>query len=246
MTATLKAVQAKYAEGLMTYANGEYLHHYLTIKNTMTETIRGDQEQALKEFYAILLHTSATNAGFEFKILPWGDRNFGDNLAPHGWFAASIAPSCAPCWSARRVISSICSQSVSPAWIGAGKTIAVSNAPTYFGKVSFSLEQPSASEALLKLDTNFDRAPKSIAIHLPWFVRLDSAVVDGTPIALTSIESGAGNSISVPPNAREVHLHWTVRPNTPQLSYDHAVADYKAEYARRYQVLMHGEPAAQH
>jgi hypothetical protein len=28
------------------------------------------------------------------------------------------------------------------------------------------------------------------------------------------------------------------------MSYEHAVADYKAEYARRYQVLMHGEPAA--
>ena len=88
VTATLRAVQAKYAEGIMTYANGEFLHHYLTIKNTMTETIRGDQQQASNEFYAILLHTSSTNAGFEYKIRPWGDRNFGDNLAPHGWFAA--------------------------------------------------------------------------------------------------------------------------------------------------------------
>ncbi len=44
VTATLKATQAKYAEGIMTYADGEFLHHYLTIKNTLTETIRGDQE----------------------------------------------------------------------------------------------------------------------------------------------------------------------------------------------------------
>ena len=64
VTATLKATQAKYAEGIMTYANGEFLHHYLTIKNTMTEAIRGDQEQALKEFYALLVHTSSTHAGF--------------------------------------------------------------------------------------------------------------------------------------------------------------------------------------
>jgi GH15 family glucan-1,4-alpha-glucosidase len=28
VTATLKATQAKYAEGIMTYANGEFLHHY--------------------------------------------------------------------------------------------------------------------------------------------------------------------------------------------------------------------------
>jgi hypothetical protein len=88
VTATLKATQAKYAEGIMTYADGEFLHHYLTIKNTMTEAIRGDQEQAVRELYALLLHTSSTHAGFEFAILPWGDRNFEDNLAPHGWFAA--------------------------------------------------------------------------------------------------------------------------------------------------------------
>jgi len=28
----------------MTYADGEFLHHYLTIKNTMTEAIRSDPE----------------------------------------------------------------------------------------------------------------------------------------------------------------------------------------------------------
>ena len=72
VTATLKATQAKYAEGIMTYANGEFLHHYLTIKNTMTEVIRGDQEQALQEFYALLLHTSSTHAGFEFAIRALG------------------------------------------------------------------------------------------------------------------------------------------------------------------------------
>ncbi len=32
-------------------------------------------------------------------------------------------------------------------------------------------------------------------------------------------------------------------PNAPHMSYQRAVADYKAEYARRYQVLMHGETA---
>ena len=88
VTATLKATQGKYAEGIMTYADGEFLHHYLTIKNTLTEVVRGDQEQAVRELYALLLHTSSTQAGFEFAILPWGNRDFTDNLAPHGWFAA--------------------------------------------------------------------------------------------------------------------------------------------------------------
>lgn len=42
---------------------------------------------------------------------------------------------------------------------------------------------------------------------------------------------------------KTVKLHWTVKANTPQMSYQRAVKDYEAEYARRYQILMHGEPA---
>jgi hypothetical protein len=240
VTATLQATQAKYAEGIMTYANGTSLHHYLTIKNTMTETIRGDQEQAIKEFYALLVHTSSTNAGFEYKIRPWGDRDFGDNLAPHGWFAAEY----------RALLRSMLVREqgdklhllsvVSPAWFGAGKTIAVTQAPTYFGSVAFAMTQPSASEAILRLNTNFDRAPRSIEIHVPWFVRLQSATVDGVPIKVVDIETGTNNSISVAPTAREIRLHWTVEPSAAHLSYEGAVADYKAEYVRRYQALMHG------
>jgi len=243
VTATLHATQAKYAEGIMTYADGEFLHHYLTIKNTMTETIRGDQEQALNEFYALLLHTSSTNAGFEFKIRPWGDRNFGDNLSPHGWFAAEYRTLLRTMLVREEGNQLHLLSVVSPAWIGKGKTIAVRQAPTYFGPLGFTLTQPQDGVAVLKLDTHFDRAPKSIEIHLPWFVRLQSATVDGAPITFSCIEPCASGSISVAPGTREIRLHWAVRPNTPQLSYDHAVAAYKTEYARRYETLMHGESA---
>ncbi|MEK6572022.1 MAG: hypothetical protein AABZ61_11665, partial [Bacteroidota bacterium] len=90
VTATLNATRAKYQEGVMTYGDGRWLHHYLTIKNTDTEVIRGDEEMAIDEFYALLMHTSATHAGFEFAILPWSTRDFGMNLSPHGWFAAKF------------------------------------------------------------------------------------------------------------------------------------------------------------
>ena len=241
VTATLKATQAKYAEGIMTYADGEFLHHYLTIKNTMTEAIRSDpedQQQALREFYALLVHTSSTQAGFEFAILPWGDRNFQDNLSPHGWFAAEY----------RTLLRTMLVREdgdqlhllgvVSPEWIGKGKTIWVSQAPTNFGTVGFTLEQPAANEAVLHLKTNFTAAPKQIVVHLPWFVNVQSATADGKAVKV------ADGAIAIAPDAKEVDLHWTVKPNTPHLSYDRAVADYTAEYARRYEVLMHGEPAA--
>ncbi len=247
VTATLKATQAKYAEGIMTYADGEFLHHYLTIKNTMTEVIRGgpeDQAQALRELYALLIHTSSTQAGFEFAILPWGDRNFQDNLAPHGWFAAEYrtllrtmlvreesGTSGGAAGGSLHLLSVI-----SPDWIGTGKEIAVSNAPTWFGKVAFRLAQPSEEEAILTLEPEFDpaHAPRQIVVHLPWFMDVKSANVDGKP-------AHAGDGVLVvAADAREIRLHWSRRPDAPHMSYERAVDNYKAEYARRYQELMHG------
>ena len=245
VTATLKATQAKYAEGITTYADGKFLHHYLIIKNTLTETIRGDQEQAIKELYAILVHTSSTNAGFEFKIRPWGDRDFGDDLAPHGWFAADYRTLLRTMLVREQGNQLHLLSVVSPAWIGKGKTIAVRQAPTNFGPLDFTLDQPSASEAILKLDAHFDRPPKSIEVHLPWFIRLSSATADGAPIPFSCLEPCAGGSVSIPPTAREVHLHWSVLPNAPALSYEQAVAGYKAEYARRYAEFMHSGKAVE-
>ncbi len=238
VAATLKATQAKYAEGIMTYANGEFLHHYLTIKNTMTETIRGDQEQATKELYALLLHTSSTHAGFEFAILPWGDRNFQDNLAPHGWFAAEY----------RTLLRTMLVREdgnqlhllsvISPDWIGQGKTISVTQAPTYFGSVAFQLTQPTANEADLTLTTNFDPhstdAPSAIVVHLPWFMQIQSAEANGHSIHATD------GQLILPADTKAVRLHWSMRADAPTMSYQKTVDDYKAEYARRYAILMHG------
>jgi hypothetical protein len=240
VTATLKATQAKYAEGIMTYANGEFLHHYLTIKNTMTEVIRGDQEQAVNEFYALLLHTSSTNAGFEYKIYPWGNRNFEENLSPHGWFAAEYRTLLRTMLVREEANQLHLLSVISPAWIGAGKQISVRQAPSNFGAVAFTLDQPSANEAVLHLNSAFTRPPQQIVVHLPWFVDLNSATADGKAI------QAANGALVVAPDTREIHIHWSLKANTPDASYDRAVKDYKAEYARRYQILMHGEAVDHH
>ena len=237
VTATLKATQAKYAEGIMTYADGEFLHHYLTIKNTMTEVIRGDQEQAVRELYALLLHTSSTHAGFEYAIRPWGDRNFEGNLAPHGWFAAEYRTLLRTMMVREQGSELHLLSAVSPDWIGEGKTIAVRRAPTYFGTISFTLDQPTANEAELHLNTSFTAPPKEIVVHLPWFVELQSASADGKPI------EPADGALTISPETKTVELKWSVRPGTAAMSYERAVKDYEAEYARRYQIFMHGESA---
>ncbi|HEV2214767.1 MAG TPA: hypothetical protein VGR64_05715 [Terracidiphilus sp.] len=237
VTATLKATQAKYKEGIMTYADGEFLHHYLTIKNTMTEAIRGDGQQATRELYALLMHTSSTHAGFEFAILPWGDRNFQDNLAPHGWFAAEYRTLLRTMLVRESGDELHLLSVVSPEWIGKGKVIAVSQAPTYFGEVAYKLTQPADGEAILTLDTHFTAAPKNIVVHLPWFVTLRTATVDG------QIVQARNGALMLPATAKELRLQWSMNPGTPKMSYEHTVDAYKAEYARRYAILMHGKAA---
>ncbi len=249
ITATLRATQAKYKEGIMTYADGEFLHHYLTIKNTLTEVIRGDQEQATRELYALLLHTSSTNAGFEFAILPWGDRNFEDNLAPHGWFAAEYRTLLRNMLVREQGDELHLLSVVSPDWIGTGKTIAVKQDPTYFGQVGFTLTQPSAGEMILNLDTQFTHAPHHIAVHLPWFVDVKGVTVDGhpfdripPPIFLPGTSDLVPNhtTLNLSPTVHEVRVRWSMKPDAPRMSYEQAVAAYKAEYGRRYNELMHG------
>jgi hypothetical protein len=233
--ATLRTVRAKYAEGIATYSQpdqGQFLHHYLTIKNTITSTIIGDQENATHELYSELLHTSSTQAGFEYAIRPWGDRDFHGNLSPHGWFAADYR-SMLRYMFVRETDDELHLLSVlSPAWMGAGRKIVVQNVPTYFGKVGFTLTMTDETSANLALDTSFRSAPKRLIVHLPWFYKLDSAEADGAKLKV-----GSG-SLSIPVHAKLIALHWHRTVQTPDLSFQRTVQAYKREYKRRYDEML--------
>jgi hypothetical protein len=108
---------------------------------------------------------------------------------------------------------------VSPEWIGKGKTIAVAQAPTWFGTVAFTLDQPREDEAILNLNTDFTAAPKEVVVHLPWFVDLKSATVDG------KTAHSAHGFLSVSADAKELRMPWSVKPNAPHMSYESAVND---------------------
>ncbi|MGA3263241.1 MAG: hypothetical protein ABSC47_04260 [Terracidiphilus sp.] len=88
---------------------------------------------------------------------------------------------------------------------------------------------------MLHLNPGFTAPSLQIVVHLPWFVELQSATVGGAPA------QSAGGTLAVSVAAKEIRLRWTLQPNIPVMSYDRAVREYKAEYARRYRVLMHGE-----
>jgi hypothetical protein len=236
ITGTLKMVQSKYREGLTTYGTLRYLHDYLIMKNTLTEIERDEQQQPLRDLYAMLVHTSSTQEGFEFAIRVWGDRDFADNLPPHGWFAAEY----------RIVLRDMMVRSdegqvhllsvMSPAWMGAGRTIRVERAPTQFGEVGFTLTQPDDHSARIALNMQWHQKPRAIWLHLPWFAKVSGVWVDGKTVAQ------ANGMVQIPADAREVRIAWTRRSGTPTLSYEQAVQQYKQDYRRHWESYMHGSP----
>ena len=242
VTATLNATRAKYQEGIMTYGAGRWLHHYLTIKNTETETIRGDQRMAVEELYALLLHTSSTHAGFEYCIFPWGDRDFASNVSPHGWFAAKFRAALRNMLVREEGNDLHLLSVLSPEWVKTGGVVSVKRASTDFGQVNFDLRSDKTG-ATLVLKNHFSLSaqatgstsqsevsgPDSLILHLPWFAKTTSVIADGKRMQI------AGTAVKVPTNAEKVRINWTALKDAPDLSYARAVTEYKAEYRRRYE-----------
>jgi hypothetical protein len=236
VTSTLEATRAKYREGIMTYGDGRWLHHYLTISNTETEVIRGDQQTAIDELYALLLHTSATHAGFEYCILSWSTRDFGMNLAPHGWFAARFRTLLRDMLVREDGNTLHLFSCLSPEWVHDGATIAVRKAPTYFGVANAALKC-TPGKALVTLQNAFAAPPDSIVLHIPWFMNVRAVRSGGKSVAVH------GQSFSLPPTADAVEILWEEIPGTSARSYQEAVQVYKTEYRKRYQhFLMYGTP----
>jgi hypothetical protein len=226
VTATLETSRKKYQEGIMTYGDGRYLHHYLTMNNTQTELIRGEQKMALDEFYSILMHTSATHAGFEFAIVPWSTRDFGMNLSPHGWFAAEFRILMRNMMVREEKNELHLLSLLSPEWIKEGEKISVYKAPTNFGTVNFDL-QFSNGTALLKLSNKFHEKPEKLVLHLPWFMSVSELNADGKKLPVKN------NSVILPVDCKQVSIKWQ-KKSEENFSYQKTVDDYKDEYSRRY------------
>jgi hypothetical protein len=235
VTATLSRSQAHYQEGITTYTepdDGQFLHHYLTIKNTLTELVRDEQQQAVREFYAELLHTSSTHAGFEYAIRPWGSRDFEGNLAPHGWFAADYRNLLRNMMLREDGDTLHLLSAISPEWIGSGKTIRVERAPSTFGMTDFTLRTTSDRSAMLEIKNTWQSVPRSLVLHISWFMQVESASADGAALKID------GDALQLPVATREVKLQWHRRAGSSQMSYAKTVDSYKLEYRKRYEHLL--------
>ncbi|MEW6456673.1 MAG: hypothetical protein AB1410_08195 [Acidobacteriota bacterium] len=231
VTATLNHTKKKYQEGIMTYGDGKWLHLYLTMKNTETEVIRGEQEEVLEEFYSMLMHTSSTHTGFEFSILPWGDRDFGQNLTPHGWFAAKFRVLLRNMLLREEDKNLHLLSVISPVWVEDGKETFVKNAPTDFGKIDFSIKFKKDG-ALVYINSQFRMPPEKIIIHIPFFVDLISAKADEKKAKIKD------QTILIPSATKKVELLWKKKSEIPEFSYEKTVKDYKEEYRKKFKEFL--------
>lgn len=206
------------------------MHHYQTFNVLEQMLAMGRQRDVIEDLYSILAHTSSTHAGFELGMDPWGDRDPGGNFPPHGWYAARY-------WEFLRnmlvreegEVLHLAS-ALSPQWVRPGDVIRFLNAPTYFGPVSLTIASREDG-ADVQLDAQWRTPPQKVVLHVPWFVSVESAKVNGKAAEVLAggmvVLSDARKSGSPPagsagasPSRCSLVWRWRERPD---LSYRRAV-----------------------
>lgn len=246
--ATLRKSRDEYQEGILKYVwpsvvsqQGEeftfseqpLLHYWQTPNNTQVSLVRGtawDQEWAVQELYALLLHTSSTHLPGEFGTVPWSTRECSHcfNILPQGLTIAKTVEVLRNMLLREQGEGLHLLSALSPEWVQPGKGIEVKGAPSFFGPVDLTV-RAEAERLRLTLPRSFRNAPEQLWVRVPWFWELQRALLDGAEV------SARDGEILVPPGSRELVLEGRSRADAPRLSYEQAVADYQAEYRRRWE-----------
>jgi hypothetical protein len=217
VTATLRATRRTWREGIATW--GPSLHGYLGFRVLQTELRRGARRSVVDGLYAHLAHTTATHGGFETGTRPWGRRDVGANLTPHGWFAAELVALVREALVHDDAGGIALHEALPPAWLRPGRPTEVRGAPTRFGRVDVTLV-PRAGGATLRWS-----APEGVP--LTWRVPL--GVRD---VRAPGLEAGA-TRLRLPAARGELRLRWRLVAPEAQPSLARTVRALREGYARR-------------
>jgi hypothetical protein len=215
---TMRHARARFREGIATYLDGRLLHDYLGFRVFETDLADGNQQRAVDGLYAELAHTTATNGGFETGVRVYGSRAVDDNMTPHGWFAAEYVSLLRNMLVRERPDGIALMSALSRAWLKPGRAVSVHDAPTTYGKVSFTL-RPTAHGARLRWHADVP-AGTPIRWPLPEFakdVRADNLEKDGRAV--------------LPSRSGTLTVHWNLRRTSE--SYARGVQQLRSAYARR-------------
>jgi len=224
----------KMKEGIATYRTA--MHHYVTERVAEMMIRQGKQEEALSDFYSMLIHTGSCHQGFEWTMFPYSDRDYcaetplgqSCNFPPHGWYAAMyntlLRNMLIREWEGELHLLSV----LSPEWVKPGDEILVNNAPTYFGRLS--LKANSETDRLrVAINADFNNPPENIVIHFPFFAQVSKVVVDGKAVEFRS------DRVSLKPGVRNIEIFWQIKP-AEKYSYRNFVQAYRESYEKRYRI----------
>jgi hypothetical protein len=217
--ATMKRARSRFAEGVATYNDGRNLHDYLGFRVFQTDLAAGAQQRVVDGLYAELAHTTATHAGFETGVRVYGSRAVDDNMTPHGWYAAEFAMLVRNMLVRERGDGIALMSALSPAWLKPGEAVAIHDAPTAYGPLSFTLR---IRDEGARLEWHAD-VPDGTALRWPlpdWAHDVKAAGLQKD-----------GQTILLPARTGTLDVRW--RLDRPSVSYDRTVDELKAAYRRR-------------
>jgi len=231
---TLATIRArKYREGVMTYRNGMHVHQYATINQANQYRAIGDQKHALLDLYHVLLHNGSTHEGFENLVIPWSNRTPEAGCPPpHAWAAAKTA-----LFIRNAMVCEYGGEAglnekerdlylfslLSPSWIVPGQKVAMRNAPTEMGPVSAALEfKKDGGE--LTMQTKFHKAPRYLAVRIPYSVELKSFKSDAKR---SFVKNGV---LYLSPDVKKATLKWREKPGVNKNNYQDILKSYRSEY----------------
>jgi hypothetical protein len=223
VSATLNWSRGRYIEGVARWEGNDRVrasggvprvHAYLTAANVESALIRGEQQQALMEFYAMLAHTTATHGASE-QVLP-GTRDPVNQPQPHGWYAANYVVLLRHMLVRERGDELHLLSAVSPEWLKEGGEIHVTRAPTRFGPLDLHVKR-TANGVSIDLAPRFHTRPGAIVVHVPWCLR--DAV-------------GAGEAVRLKGGERRLQWSFKQPPRLPEMNYRKAVRDLLDEFER--------------
>ena len=132
-------MRSKFREGIATYGDPKMLHAYLGFRVLETQLERNQPSDVVQGFYSELAHTTSTGASFETGLLPFADRTIDLTTVPHGWWAAEYVTLLRNMLVREEGNGVVLMSALSPSWLKAGQVVGVSDAPTTFGTVAFTL-----------------------------------------------------------------------------------------------------------
>ncbi len=217
-----------YLEGIVPYPfRGKYYwaHNYNTMNLSEAWLRRGDWAETLRDLYGVLLHTGSTHASGE--VIDTAGRQDLD-CTPHNWFSGKLV---------RFVRDLLVYEGgddrlhllgcLSPAWLGAGERLSISDAPTELGPIS--LHADVREDGLdLRIDHQGRPDCRGLALHLPPFLQDVSVRADGVPVAR------AAKDWPLPAGTTRVSVDWRPGP-MPDLSFARVVESFVKDYRCRVQ-----------